>query len=293
MGALLLLSAIWGYNWVVMKEALRFSGPFEFAALRTVLGAASLFLILLWQRKPLAPRELPLTALLGLLQSTGFVGFTVWALQSGGAGKTAVLVYTMPFWVLMLAWPLLGERLRGLEWLAVALAALGLVFVLEPWRPQGSSLSKVLAILAGLWWGLSVILAKIMRRRVEFDLISLTAWQMLLGGIPLVLVAGVVPEMPIQWSGTFIAALLFSIFLSSALAWMLWLYIVHQMSAGVAGLSTLAIPVIGVLAAWLQLGERPGLAETAGMFLIGAALAVLAGRSIRKPAPVEPEMAQE
>lgn len=293
MGALLLLSAIWGYNWVVMKEALRFSGPFEFAALRTVLGAASLFLILLWQRKPLAPRELPLTALLGLLQSTGFVGFTVWALQSGGAGKTAVLVYTMPFWVLMLAWPLLGERLRGLEWLAVALAALGLVFVLEPWRPQGSSLSKVLAILAGLWWGLSVILAKIMRRRVEFDLISLTAWQMLLGGIPLVLVAGAVPEMPIQWSGTFIAALLFSIFLSSALAWMLWLYIVHQMSAGVAGLSTLAIPVIGVLAAWLQLGERPGLAETAGMLLIGAALAVLAGRSIRKPAPVEPEMAQE
>ena len=37
--ALMFLCLIWGYNWVVMKNALRFSSPFDFAALRTILGA--------------------------------------------------------------------------------------------------------------------------------------------------------------------------------------------------------------------------------------------------------------
>jgi len=50
-------------------------------------------------------------------------------LVSGEAGKTAVLLYTMPFWVILLAWPILGERIRGLEWLAVILAFAGLVCI--------------------------------------------------------------------------------------------------------------------------------------------------------------------
>jgi drug/metabolite transporter (DMT)-like permease len=49
------------------------------------------------------------------LTTTGSVGFSTWALESGAAGKTAVLVYTMPFWVLLLAWPILAERIRGLQ----------------------------------------------------------------------------------------------------------------------------------------------------------------------------------
>ena len=61
----------------------------------------------------------------------------MWALESGGAGKTSVLTYTMPFWLLLLAWAFLGERLRGVQWLAVALALAGLVLVLEPVAPAG------------------------------------------------------------------------------------------------------------------------------------------------------------
>ena len=57
---------------------------------------------------------------------------------------------------------------------------------------------------------------------------------------------------------------------------MLFYYALRRMPAGLAGLGTLATPVIGVLAAWLQLGERPAPIEAAGMALIGAALAMLA-----------------
>lgn len=113
--ALFVLSLIWGYNWVVMKQTLRYAGAYDFAALRTLFGGLSLFLVLRWQGKPLRPRALGWTLLIGLLQTTGFVGLSVAALQHGGAGKTAVLVFIMPFWVLLLAWWLLDERPRGAQ----------------------------------------------------------------------------------------------------------------------------------------------------------------------------------
>jgi drug/metabolite transporter (DMT)-like permease len=46
--------------------------------------------------------------------------FQTWALVEGGPGKTAVLIFTMPIWTLLLAWPILGERVRGKQWLAAA-----------------------------------------------------------------------------------------------------------------------------------------------------------------------------
>jgi len=101
--ALALLAVVWGYNWVVMKIGLRYAQPFTFATLRTFLAAVSLFVLLLILHRPLKPRALRLTLLVGLLQTTGFVGLIMWALQSGGAGKTSVLTYTMPFWLLLMA----------------------------------------------------------------------------------------------------------------------------------------------------------------------------------------------
>ncbi|HEX5539668.1 MAG TPA: DMT family transporter, partial [Methylophilaceae bacterium] len=130
--ALLILSVLWGYNWVVMKYALLYAGPFQFGALRTFGGALCLLALLLVMRKPLRLRELPTLILLGILQTSGFTGLIIWALVEGGAGKTAVLTYTMPFWVMVLAWPLLGEKIRGGQWLAVLFSVLGLLFILDP-----------------------------------------------------------------------------------------------------------------------------------------------------------------
>jgi hypothetical protein len=57
---------------------------------------------------------------------------------------------------------------------------------------------------------------------------------------------------------------------------MLFYYALRRMPAGMAGLGTLASPIVGVLAAWLQLGEYPTPVEAIGMGLIGVALAMLA-----------------
>src|SRR5690606_20390989 len=140
-----LLGLLWGYNWVVMKLALRDAGPIDFAMLRVVLGTLITFALLPLLRVPLRPRHVGKTVLLGLFQTTGFVGLINWSLALGEAGKSAVLAYTMPFWVILLGWPFLGERLKGLQWPAVVLAFAGLVLVLEGWRSDAGLANSLLA----------------------------------------------------------------------------------------------------------------------------------------------------
>lgn len=270
--ALLVLAVLWGYNWVQMKIAVQYASPFVFAGLRIVLGAASLLLSLALLQKPIVPKEIPGTLLTGLLQISGMYGFATWALVSGGAGKTAVLVYIMPFWVLILAWLFLGERVKGMQWVAIAISVCGLLLILEPTNLNGTILSKVLALLSGLSWAGGVIVAKKLRQTVELDLLSFTAWQTVFGAIPLVLAAVLVPSTPIVWSTPFIIALIYAVIPGTAIATLLWLYVLNCLPAGIAGLGLLMNPVVGVLAAWAQLGEQPGFMEVIGMGLIAIAL---------------------
>lgn len=277
--ALAVLAPIWGYSWVVSKVALDYTQPFTFAALYVSLSAACLFLLLALTRRPLRPPAPAYTVAIGLLQTTGFVGLAVWALELTDAGRVAVLIYTMPFWLLLLAWPFLGERLRGLQWLAVALSFAGLVLVVAPWELAGV-LSSLLAVAAGLAWATSALVIKLLQRREAVDGLRLAAWQMLFGALPLVAVAAFTHTEATQWAAGFVASLTYTVVLGNAVAWLLWLCALRALSAGAAGLGTLAVPVIGVLAAWLQLGERPDAAEAAGMVLIVGALAILSAYGV-------------
>ncbi len=275
--ALGLLSLIWGYNWVVMKEALHYIDPFAFSALRSILGALAIFVILLLLGRSRAPGSFLGVLILGLVQTTLFVTFSAWALVSGGAGKTAVLVYTMPLWLLMLAWPILGERVKGWQWLALLSAFAGLLLILEPWRMRAPLFSTVLALLAAICWAASGIWVKRLRARVKIDLLPLTAWQLLLGSAPLLIFAFVARPQPITWAPSLIGALVYNAIPATALAWLLWLYALHELPAGMAGMGTLLTPLVGVSAAWIQLGERPGALEAGGMVLVFAGLAILIG----------------
>jgi drug/metabolite transporter (DMT)-like permease len=275
--ALCLLAPIWGYGWVATKVALDYSHPLTFAAMRAALSGVGLFVVLIVLRRPLRPPPLLWTSAIAMLQTTAFVGLATWGLHTSGAGKVAVLTYTMPFWLLLLAWAFLRERLRGVQWFAVGLALGGLVLVVSPWRLQGA-LGSVLTVLGGFSWAASALLVKLLERRHSVDILSLTAWQMLIGAAPLIVIAAVAREGATAWTGVFAGALAYNVILANGVAWLLWLFALRSLSTGAAGLGTLAVPVVGVIAAWLQLGERPGGVEAAGMALIIAALAVLSVR---------------
>ncbi len=280
--ALAAISLIWGYNWVVMKGALRFCDPFTFSTLRLSLGAIVLLAVLIWKRRRLFPGNAGLLILTGFLATTGGTGVSTWALQNGDAGKTAILVYTMPFWAMLIGWPILSERIRGMQWLAVGAALSGLTLILAPWCVQLDLRNSLLAVLSGLMWGGGSITLKILSRKRNFDLLAVTAWQMVLGAIPIGITAGMLPSAPIAWNPYLVEALVYNVFLATAVAGLLWFYCLQVLPTGAATMGTLATPVIGVLAAAIQLGERPTLSEIAGMMLILSGIALIAFLDMRR-----------
>jgi drug/metabolite transporter (DMT)-like permease len=265
---------IWGYSWVMMKIALRYAAPFEFAAWRVGIGCALLFVLVKLRRPTLTLRNYRMAVLLGLMQVALFVSFTQLALLFAGPGRTAVLVFTMPFWMIVFAHFILHEKMRGAQWIAVALAFAGLILIVAPW--QLTSLpGSLLAVAAGAVWAITAVISKRYPIAAE-DPLLFTAWQLLFGFVALAVLAFVVPHDPIRWTGEFVFALLFSAILGTAIGWWLWTYVLANTPAGIAGLNSLGIPVIAVTTSAIQLGERPPALELAGMLAIGAALALLA-----------------
>jgi drug/metabolite transporter (DMT)-like permease len=274
--ALAVLALLWGYNWVVMKLAVQYAPPIEFAALRLLLGAVVLFVALLVLRKPIAPERPWAFLWIGLFQSGGFIALATWAVLISGAGKVAVLSYTMPLWVALAGWPLLGERLKSSQLVALGIALAGIVLILDVRQVQGSLFADALALLAGVSWAVGVIISKRVQREGTVDVLGLTAWQMLFGGAFVGIAALCVPEHATHWTAVYIGALAYNAIGASAAAYLLWVFVLQHLPARDASMGTLANPVVGIIAAWLQLGEVPSTTEAIGMGLVIVALAALA-----------------
>lgn len=273
--ALIALTLIWGCTWVIAKQGLDYAPPFVFAAQRCVCGALALWLVLRMRGRPVrlvAPG--PMMAI-ALSQVSGFMLFQSWALTEGGAGKTAVLIFTMPIWTLLLSWPILGERIRGSQWLAAACTLGGLLLIIEPWHLNGNLFGDFLGVMAALSWTTGTILIKRHRAHLPTDLLEMTFWQMLLGAIPLVLLALILPERPVHWSLHFAGILAFVSVVSLAGCWLLWLYILSRLPAWEAGLSVLGTPVVAILSSRWIMGEAFRPTEVAGIVLIASGLALL------------------
>lgn len=273
-GALILLAVIWSYNWTFMKIAVRYASPFDFAAMRAFYGSMCLFLVLIAQGRSIQPGATATMVLYGLLQSGATVGLSTWALVSGGAGKTAVLTYTMSFWTLLFAWVFMGEKLRLRQWTSLSIAAVGLAFILIPFTLSQSLVSKGLAILAGAAWATASIVLKKLDHTQRVDPVVFTAWQMLFGSLPLIVVSLLVPSAPVQWSAEFLGVLVYNVLPGSAIAWLLWFYILRHLSTDTASLGALLTPVLSIPIAAVQLGEIPATTELLGMGLILMALVI-------------------
>ena len=111
--ALVALTLIWGFNWIALKFALARADPVILNVHRTWIAVIVLFAILLWQRHPFWPTSWVAVIVTGFFQTSVNFGATTLALAGGGVGRTSVLVFTMPFWTLVLAWPVLHERVRA------------------------------------------------------------------------------------------------------------------------------------------------------------------------------------
>ena len=274
---------VWAGSWVAMKWVVPYIGPFDFVAVRYLSGSAVLFALLAMLRRPLSMPSWGLTLCTGLTQTAAFQFCVQTALVTGAVGTVSLLAYTMPFWVVVFAWALLGDKPGPRHFAGFFLAGAGLVCFIAPWGGMGDIAAVLLAAGGGLCWGLGTVLSKRMFNRHAPDLMTFTAWQMLMGGAASVPVALWAPQAPVQWTWQLGAGMLYIVLIATAAGWLLWLSVVRRVPASIAALSSLGVPVMATLLAWLMLGERPAAAEIGGMALILAGLWVVSGAG-RRPA---------
>ena len=281
--ALAVLTLIWGSNWVVMKLALDHAHPVVFNVERTWIAVIVLFGALIAQGKSLRPVGWWAIIVTGFLQTTINFGSTTMALAGGGAGRTSVLVFTMPFWTLLIAWPVLHERVRGMQWLAIAAAFAGLALVVAPWEWSGDLAPRLWAVASGFGWAAGTVATKFYQQRQRLDMLNFMTWQMAIGVLPLTLLPLLVAFPSTQWSLVQVLLLVHVGAVSTALGFLLWIAILRYLPAGTASLNMFAIPVIALVSSMLVFGERLSTTEWIGIGCIGAGLAIISLQAVRAP----------
>ncbi|WP_308592083.1 EamA family transporter [uncultured Megasphaera sp.] len=272
---LFLIYAIWGFNWVVMKEANLFFPPVTFSAWRFTVGALVLFLFNAWLHLPVPPRRYwPWIVVTGILQ----IAFNNAAIQVGmvslGAGLVAVLNYSMPVWMALLAHFFLGEHLTRRKVLGIAVSMVGMCLLMNV--GSGGDVGSILLTLSGaVAWAAAGIIIKIQDRRMkkkDCSLIQYTTWQMVVGAAALWIYTAVTGTGTVQWTAMAAGCLLYNGVLASALVFFLWNYLLTRIEAAKAGIAVLGVPVVGVLCGVLFLHEALTLVSAAGMIMILAGI---------------------
>jgi drug/metabolite transporter (DMT)-like permease len=291
--ALALLTLVWGFNWIVMKAALMHAHPLAFNVHRTWLAVAVLFGVLIARGGRVRPHSWRAVLVTAFFQTTINFGATTLAVAGGGAGRTSVLVFTMPFWTLLIAWPVLHERVRKAQAVAIACAFAGLLLVVAPWSWQGDLTPKLWAVLSGFGWAAGTIAMKYYQRDRAFDMLSFITWQMALGVLPLTVLPWLFEVPATQWSLAQAGLLAIVGIVATAGAFLVWMEILRWLPAGTASLNMFAVPVIALLSSMAVFDERLAPNEWIGIALIGSGLALisaqaLAGGRRRTALPAEP-----
>ncbi|MBT7837620.1 MAG: EamA family transporter [Rhodospirillaceae bacterium] len=207
-----------------------------------------------------------------------------YGVQLLSAGRTSVIIYTMPLWAGIFAHFLLGERLTRARFLAMALGLVGLVVLI--WQDlshlRNAPLGAGLTLFAAVFFGLGVVWMK--RRLWQNDPTILAGWQLLIGAVPVTLIWSLgdatLSLSSISRESWLVIAYL--IIIANALAYFSWFRVIAAFPATVTGIGAMAVPIVGVMAsAWL-LDEKLGWREWLALALIISALATNLASTLRR-----------
>ncbi|MGN6388642.1 MAG: DMT family transporter [Burkholderiaceae bacterium] len=268
----------WGLNWPTMKFILTEWPPLFARGSSGIVAAIGIALIALLSGQRLLPRRDEWARLLfgGMTNVFAWMGFTTLALRWLTAGQGALLVYTMPAWATLLAWPILGKKpgAAALGGLALCIAGTALLFgggevSLGPDKLPGVGLALGAAVLFAL--------GTVALKPLAMPPLPAVAWQLLIGCLPMV-AYGLLVEHPVVSALTpgGWAAMAYMTVIPMSVCYISWFAALKRLPPATASIATLLTPVIGVTSAAIALGEPLGLRQFAamGLTLAGIALAL-------------------
>lgn len=280
---LVLVTLIWGCNWPVMKIGVDHMPPLWFGVYRSVIGmGATMVLLAALGRLRRPPKgDWPVIVSNGLLQQGLFVGLINLGLMLVPAGRSAVLAYTTPLWVVPAAAFFLKEPLPPRRLLGVAVGMTGLLVLFNPlsfdWSNHDALIGNGFLILAALLWAINIV--HIRGHRFRASPLELMPAQLGLSTLVLLVLALVfegAPRLDLTWASA--AVLLYTGIAATALAVWAVTVINRDLPAITSSLAMLSIPVMGVVSSTLVLGDSLSLGLLAALGLMIGGL-VLAARS--------------
>lgn len=276
----LVAASIWGGMYVVSKVVLEVIPPFSLLTLRLVLGAVTLGIVIALRKKTKFTREqFRDSFLVGFVGYGISLGFQFVGTKLSTASNGALVTSATPAFVLLFAPFLLGEKSTTRGIIALVVASLGVLAVIDPRTAEFSSSlfwGNLSLIAAALTWALYSVLVR--RVSQTADLLKSSA-VMLIAGIPTSVLFSFF-ELKSQGIGSItlgvMGGVLFIGIVSTALAMFLWNYAFAEVPAAIASLTFFAQPVVGTLLGWFFLSETITPLFIAGGVLIGIGILISA-----------------
>lgn len=261
----------WGSCFVAISIGLQDAPLLWLAALRALVAGAAVLLVATVRRAPYprGPRPWMLIVTLGLVNVA-----LAYAAMFGGViglstGAASVLANAQPLLILLPAWLFFRETPA---WSTLAAMLLGFAGLLLIAIPSGFGTGAWLSLTSAA----AVTVGTLIARVVDADPFVVVAWQLLIGGAVLALVAAIIDGPPaIDWSVRFIVVLLYMALVGTAATNVAWLVEVRHASLGALTTWTLLVPIVGVLLSVAFLYERQGVMGWAGTVIVVAAMVFL------------------
>ena len=286
-GIALLVTALWGFNFVVIAVGVREVPPLFLACLRFVFVALpAVFFV----RKPNVSWRL-LTAY-GLLPGVGEFGLLFFAIKVGApAGLSSIILQSQAFFTALLAVVFLKEKFRWNHGVGLVVAGAGLAMMGWIKTPAGAwsvpLVALVMLLLAALMWAGANVVA---RKMGSVDVLGVIVWSSLISPVPLLALSWGLEGGPavtnalMHLSLLSLGALAYLAFLSTMVGYGLWNWLIGRIGASAVAPFSLLVPVFGVTSTWLVLGETLTLAHLAAAALILGGLAIhVFGSRLRFP----------
>jgi drug/metabolite transporter (DMT)-like permease len=283
----LLLCLIWGSTWIFIKLGLDDWPPFTFAALRFLLAALILWVIV-WVRRsqlPRRPSDWMMMAWLGVVSFSVNYGLIFWGENRISSGLTAVLQAMIPAFGLIMAHHYLpNERITPAKLVGVALGITGVgVIFADQMNVAGTS---------ALWGGAAILLSALCVAYANvqlklhcghLDTPVLVAGQMSFGMVPLFAMSWLAEAGPfkLRWTTTAAVSLVYLAIVGSVIAFLLYFWMVKKIDVTKTMLISLVTPVVALLIGWLVRGETLNwrLVLGSGAILSGIGMIVLPKRA--------------
>ena len=280
--ALWIVYILWGSTYLGIELAGETMPPFLAAGIRFTLAGALMLGLVAWRRGPgvlrLTRRELAASAVVGLLL-TGANSLLFLTERQVPIGLASLIIAAIPLWIVLLRFAA-RERPDLVSVAGLLSGFAGIALLVRPGGGSGSLFYLLLTVVGSLMWAFGSFFSP--RLPVPRDAFAATAYEMLAGGIMLLVVALVAYSprelSPAQWSGRSIFGLAYLIVLGSLVGYSAYAWLLANAPLGQVSTYAYVNPVVAIALGALVLGQAISLRIVAGAALILAAVALVVRR---------------